>query len=122
MKKKNAFTLIELIAVITLLAVIVLVTVPVIINTLSNSEQKEYEDFKKLVINAAELYVERNRDLFPELDNVDGMVEIDTTTLIEEGYLKQDLINPINEISVSHYNVNIVVSQIGTLTYTVEEK
>ena len=122
MKKNKGFTLIELIAVITLLALIVLVSVPVIINTLSNTEQKEYEDFKNLVTNAAELYVERNRELYPELNEVNGNVEIDVDILINEGYLKHNLTNPINNMQVSNYNVVVEVSQTKTLIYMLEEK
>ena len=41
--------------------------------------------------------MERNRDVFPDLNNIGGTAEVSTDTLIEEGYLKQDLENPIDE-------------------------
>lgn len=122
MKNKKGFTLIELIAVITLLALIVLVTVPVIINTLSNSEQKEYEDFEKLVINATELYVEQNRELFPALNQVSGSVTIDANTLISEGYLRRNLKNPTDNVGVYNYKIIVEVSPTKTFIYKVERK
>jgi len=114
MKEKNAFTLIELIAVITLLTVIILVSVPVIINTLSKTEQKEYEDFENLVTSACELYVERNRNLYPELNEIGGTVEIDAEVLINEGYLKNDLNNPVDDVHVSNYSILVEVDQQGS--------
>lgn len=122
MKKKNGFTLVELIAVITLLAIITLVSVPVIINTLRKNEQKEYEEFENLVVNAAELYVERNRTLFPELDNIGGTIEVSADDLISEGYLKSDLENPEDESPITNYKVVIEVGQDEVLTYKLEEK
>jgi len=122
MKKNKAFTLIELIAVITLLALIVLVTVPVIINTLSNTEQKEYEDFKKLVTNAAELYVERNRNFYPELNEVGGAIDITADILVNEGYLKNDLENPVDNEHVSNYKIVAFVNDEEIINYEIYKR
>lgn len=122
MKKYKGFTLIELIAVITLLALIVLVTVPVIINTLSKAEQKEYEDFKKLVANAAELYVERNRESYPDLNEIGGEVGINAEALVSEGYIKSDLENPINDKSIADYKIIVSVNQDGVFDYEIYER
>ena len=122
MENKKGFTLVELIAVIILLAAITLVSVPVIINTLRKNEQKEYEEFKNLILNATELYVERNKGLYPELETIGGIIEINTENLINEGYLKDDLKNPEDASSVVSYKVVIEVGQDEILTYKLEVK
>jgi len=122
MKKNNGFTLIELIGVITLLSLIVLVSVPVIINTLNKSEQKEYDEFKKILENAAELYLERNRNLYPDFGEIGDTIDITAETLIKEGYLKEHLKNPINDNDVSKYKVAVIYGQDELIDYRVIER
>ena len=122
MKNKRGFTLVELIAVMTLLSAIILVSVPVVINTLKNNDNKVYENFEKQVKQAAELYVERNRNLYPELDNIGGSVEIHTSTLINEGYLKHDLENPTTGTNITDYIVRVEVGNDEIFIYTVKGK
>ena len=44
MKKKNAFTLIELLAIIVILAIIAVITVPIILNIIENSRKGAAKD------------------------------------------------------------------------------
>ena len=44
MKRKNAFTLIELLAIIVILAVIAVITVPIILNIIENSKKGAIAD------------------------------------------------------------------------------
>ena len=111
MKKNNGFTLIELIAVITILSLIALVSVPVIINTMNRAKQKESDKFKQIVKNAAELYLERNRDLYSYFNEIGDSIDIDASTLISEGYLKGDLVDPVNNTNVSKYKVTVIYGQ-----------
>lgn len=122
MKNNRGFTLVELIAVMTLLAAIILVTVPVIINTIKKNDDKLGENFEKSLKQAAELYVERNRDVFPDLNNIGGTAEVSTDTLIEEGYLKQDLENPIDNSSVLNYKIIVEVGNDNIFIYRVERE
>jgi len=122
MKKNKGFTLVELIAVITLLSLIVLVSVPVIINTLSNSEQKEYEKFEQMIENAAELYLERNRDLYPNFAEIGDVIDINAEILIDEGYLKGDLADPIDNNNVSKYKVVISIENDEILEYQIVKR
>lgn len=120
MKNKRGFTLVELLAVVTLLAAIILVSVPSIINVLRKSEEKDYKEFENALKRAAELYVEKNRNLYPELNNVGGTVNVSANTLITEEYLKQDLENPNDNTPVTNYYVKIDVGNDQILTYTVK--
>lgn len=122
MKNNRGFTLVELIAVITLLSAIILVTVPVIINTIKKNDNKLGENFENSLKQAAEFYVERNRDNFPDLDNIGGNIEIPTEDLVKAGYLKQDLENPIDNSSVLKYKVIIEVGNDNIFIYRVERE
>lgn len=122
MKNNRGFTLVELIAVMTLLAAIILVTVPVIINTIKKNDDKLGENFEKSLKQAAELYVERNRDVFPDLNNIGGTAEVSTDILIEEGYLKQDLENPIDNSGVLNYKIIVEVGNDNIFIYRVERE
>ena len=122
MKNNRGFTLVELIAVITLLSAIILVTVPVIINTIKKNDLKLSENFENSLKQAAEFYVERNRDIFPALNNIGGNIEIPTEDLVKAGYLKQDLENPIDNSSVLKYKVIIEVGNDNIFIYRVERE
>lgn len=122
MKNNRGFTLVELIAVITILSAIILVTVPVIINTIKKNDNKLGENFEKSLKQAAELYVERNRDVFPDLNNIGGNVVVSADDLVKAGYLKQDLENPIDNSSVLNYEVIIEVGNDNIFIYRVERK
>lgn len=122
MKNNRGFTLVELIAVITLLSAIILVTVPVIINTIKKNDLKLSENFENSLKQAAEFYVERNRDNFPDLDNIGENIEIPTEDLVKAGYLKQDLENPIDNSSVLKYKVIIEVGNDNIFIYRVERE
>ena len=122
MKNNRGFTLVELIAVMTLLAAIILVTVPVIINTIKKNDDKLGENFEKSLKQAAELYVERNRDIFPDLNNIGGNVVVSADDLVKAGYLKQDLENPIDNSSVLKYKVIIEVGNDNIFIYRVERE
>ncbi len=122
MKKNKGFTLVELIAVVTLLAAIILISVPSIINTIKRSEDQEYKDFEKAIIRASELYVERNREKYPELNNIGSSIEIDTNILIDAEYLKQDLKDPNDNTSVTNYKVKVEVGNDQIFNYKVMKK
>ena len=122
MKQKQGFTLVELLAVISILAAIILVSVPSIINTIKSNEEKEYKEFETAIKRAAELYIERNRDLYPELNIVGGSIELDTETLVDEEYLKHDIKNPKDNSDVTEYKILVEVGNDEIITYTVKGK
>ena len=55
-QKKNAFTLIELLAVIVILAIIALIAVPVIMNIIDKANKSAFKDTAYGIISAGELY------------------------------------------------------------------
>ena len=54
MKKKNGFTLVELLAVIVILAIILVIAVPSIMNTIKDARKGSLESAVKMVASAAE--------------------------------------------------------------------
>ena len=54
MKKRNGFTLVELLAVIVILAIILVIAVPSIMNTIKDARIASYESTAKMVASAAE--------------------------------------------------------------------
>ena len=56
MKKRNGFTLVELLAVIVILAIILVIAVPQIMNTIKDARKGAFESSAKLIASNAETY------------------------------------------------------------------
>ena len=54
MKKRNAFTLIELLAVIVILAVILVISIPRILDVIETSKKDSIKSSARMIINSAE--------------------------------------------------------------------
>ena len=63
--KKNGFTLIEILAVITLLAAMALVLLPLIINQVNQSQTKIDDGTMKVIENSTYTYMDMNQNEFP---------------------------------------------------------
>ena len=119
MKSRKGFTLVELLGVIVILSMIVLVTVPALITTLTNSEEKAKEEFEKTMFLAAETYFQKHSELFPQLYESNGKAYVQIRTLIEEGYLKETLIDPNTDQQVDQStSVQAVLNSDGTFKYS----
>lgn len=80
-KKKSAFTLIELLAIIILLSIIAVITVPIILNAINNSRKKSAMDSAYGYVRAIENY-RYSSDLDTVLNmNLDGVYVIKDTIL-----------------------------------------
>lgn len=91
---KKGFTLIEMLATIALLAIIATISVPFIVNRIDYFKEKSLETMITSVENATEKYVNENQQDLDELTTF-GFIEIRISTLIDEGYLSNTLMNPI---------------------------
>ena len=58
--KKNGFTLVELLAVVSIISILLLLVAPKIVNQLNNSKKDVNDVTKKLIYNAAEKYIKDN--------------------------------------------------------------
>lgn len=97
--KKNAFTLIELIAVIVILSLIALVVFPAVNSVIKNSKEKSFEQQKNAIIKAAKECSYENTIILPNtVDKEYNQVPLECLTKgctykgksIEGGYLEYD--------------------------------
>lgn len=88
---KKGFTLIELMAVIVIISLVVILTFPNIVNQIKKSKDANKESVNSIVISAAKKYVNDNPNDFKE--KKDNNYCIDVNTLIDNDYLKEDIIN-----------------------------
>ena len=103
MKRKNAFTLIELLAVIVVLAIIALIATPIVMNTIEKSKKGAAERSADNYIDAVETTVATKR--------LDGNILEGTYTINDKGNLEG---NGLTEPLVIEMNGNKPTS--GTIT------
>ena len=63
MRRKNGFTLIEIIATITIMLIITAIAIPTALRSAEKGRQKEYEMVQKEILIAAEKYYEKSSDI-----------------------------------------------------------
>lgn len=91
MKKKNGFTLVELMAVITILVIISLIIIPIIDKNVKKSKQNMYNIQIDNIRMAGQNYYTDNVSLMPINGNY-SFVKLDF--LIEKGYINKNIKNP----------------------------
>lgn len=94
--KNKGFTLIELLVVITLVAAISVAVGVSMSGMLSRQEEKDYEDYKKILENAACTYA--------EIHKITTSSSVEIGKLLDEGLLRKDLTNPKNDKKVTEYS------------------
>ena len=107
MKKNNGFTLIELVATVIILAAIALVTFPILLNTIKNSEGQIDDVTKKLVINAAKLYIDNNLNDYPPTEGNTYCIPVDN--LIQSKHLEKGVIDTV-KIDSTKITVKVIVN------------
>lgn len=92
--KKQAFTLVELLAVIVILGILATIAVPTIVGLISSSKENTLEEQKNTIIDAAERWGTDNIRSLPD-ESCDVSIEF----LKEEGYLDsdKDVIDPTTD-------------------------
>ena len=116
--KKNAFTLVELLAIIVIMASMLLIILPSINNTIKNSEEKKKQDALNSIYMAAENYVMSNYDEYSSLDDIGAVEYVYITDLISNNYLSIDTINPNNDLAFNNQDaVKVIRNNDGTFSY-----
>lgn len=103
MKQTKAFTLIEVLAVITLIALLTYLALPLVINQVNKSKGKMDSSMQTLIQQAAGSYIEMNQTENPKKEGNTYCISL--KTLIDYGYLKEPLINPSTQekINIEQY-------------------
>lgn len=106
---KKAFTLVELLAVITILGIIALITVPNVINIVNDSKSNIDKRQEEQILKAAKLWAAKNVNVEKQMDEDENEIysanpnEVTIATLINQGYLEDK--------SLEKYNNYIVIIQ-----------
>ena len=102
MKKKNGFTLVEILAVVVILAILSLIAIPVVSKIIQESKEKLYREQVDRILEAAEKYMQDNDQKLPKkmVDNFDvsqaPVSFVTITELHDSSFIKEsDPKNPI---------------------------
>lgn len=118
MRKKKAFTLVELLAVIAILGIIALIAIPTVDKALNKGKDQMLETQKAQIIKGAKDYLTVNTGLLPESG---ASIILTVGQLQDDGFLQLNIKNPKSDDYVSP-NAQIEVKAIGTgYKYTVKE-
>src|SRR5574344_1979962 len=114
--RQNAFTLVELLAVITILGVIALIAFPSVDRIIKNSKIKVYEKQKDALLSSLEDWKTDNENLFFENNNI----TLTLGDLKEQNYVDYDIKNPKTDKCISN-DLTLTVSKTGKkYTYSIE--
>ncbi len=115
--KKKGFTLIELLAVIVILAIIALIAVPIIMNIIDRSKGGVYDRQRDMVAKSAELYYFKYND---ELVWEDDISYVEIGRLKETGYLREKILNPLNNQEIPDETKVLIYKEDGIVKYSLQ--
>ncbi len=104
LKQNRAFTLVEILAVITLIALLSLVALPLVINQVNKSKGKIDDTLQVLIEEATDRYIDMNQAKYPKQEGAKYCISLQT--LVDYEYLKEPLINPSDKKKV---NLSLIV-------------
>ena len=122
--KKNAFTLIELIATIGLLGMISTIIITVSVRKINETKERARETMISAIELAAEKYVLDYKDELVEFDNND-YIYITLQTLVEKQYFEDSLVDPTTKKSLPLSHEVYVIREINgkiKATYDINQK
>ena len=92
-RKQNAFTLVELLAVIVILAIVLIIAVPGVLSVINKTKDNALDRQKDMIKEASRLYVTSDSDV-TWVGQDTKMTTVTLDTLKSEGYLDQKIIDP----------------------------
>lgn len=118
--KKNAFTLVELLAVIIILALLAVILITSINNLLDRTKESGHELLLSNIEYAAKNYVNENDHVLESLTQADPSYIIYLSDLISEGHLKSPVIDPLTNTEVSGNSiVEVKLLETGDISYII---
>ena len=96
---KKAFTMVELLAVITIICLIGLVSYPAITNMTKQMDEREYQRYLKDIYLATETYISARPGDYKDF-TVGETFNIKVSELLEEDLIKSDMENPKTEETI----------------------
>ena len=98
---KKGFTLVELLITIALIAVITVSVGVSISSMLNRQEEKEFKKYVELIEKSACTYAEKKN--LPQVSS-----EVSISTLLSEGLLSKDIVNPKTDKNIEYYGADII--------------
>lgn len=120
LKKKKAFTLVELVGVLVIIGILNIILIPVVSNSLKNSKQRLYEKQIDTIIMAAKAFASDYAYVLPEENN--QTVSINLGQLKDTGYIDKEVKNPINNNNFSECMLINITNNAGNYDYDVEDE
>ncbi|MCI8545018.1 MAG: type II secretion system protein [Bacilli bacterium] len=119
MKSKKGFTLVELLGIVAIIAAVLAFVIPSVIGMLKRDDEKEYQRFLSDISLATESYIQLNISNYPDLAITGGSYTITMQELIENGYIKANMINPKTDrqINVSD-TIQVIRKADGSYNYS----
>lgn len=99
-KKKKAFTLVELMGVLVIIGVLSAILIPVISNVLKENKEKAYQGQLQNIVLSAKNFVSDNMFLMPETEG--DSISLTLGQLKKSGYAEKSIINPKTKQEISN--------------------
>lgn len=116
---KKGFTLIELLGVIIILALLMTLAFPNIINLIKTSSEKNDNLNLELIYNAADMYVNGNKNDFPRVNG--NIYCITLTDLVDYGTLNSPIKLTGSDIDITQTK-SVQVNYNNSFTYELKDK
>lgn len=117
---KKGFTLVEVLGVLVILAIILTITVPIVINNVNNTKEKVWQQTVEHIEEGTNLYLREYKKDFPELNVVDSIITVSLSEIIDNGFIKSPIVNPVLNQNVSEETIiNIQVISINNYEITI---
>ena len=117
-KEQNAFTLVELLAVIVVLAIVLIIAVPGVLSIINKTKDSAYDRQVDMIKNAAKNYVTANTITWLGDNPKSTLVTLDM--LQSGGYLDKKIIDPRNKKEILCANVLVSKDNKNKITYDVD--
>ena len=118
MKKRNAFTLVELLAVIVVLAIVLIIAVPGVLSIINKTKNSAYDRQLDMIKEAAKNYVTANTITWSGENPKSTLVTLDI--LQTGGYLDKKILDPRNKKEILCANVLVTKDTKNKITYDVD--
>ena len=112
---KKGFTLIELLAVMVIVGIITLITVPTVLHVIKNARESSINELEKSIKTAMQLWLTDNPSYYPKRNR---KFYLTVSQLKHEGYLDDELINPLTDEYVANDLVLKVENNNGSYEYS----
>ena len=117
-KLKNAFTLVELLAVIVILAIVLIIAVPGVLSIINKTKNSAYDRQVDMIKEAAKNYVTANSITWSGDDPKSTLVTLDM--LQSSGYLDKKVLDPRDKKEILCANVLVTKDNKNKITYGVD--